>query len=344
MRIAQVAPLSDGMPPKFEDVRRLVYGLTKTLAEWGCDVTLFAGMESGGPSCEPARSEVLHSRAGFVEGPITLLLERAFFSAHEFDLVHSHVGVLGFPYARCCPSPVLSTMYRRLDGPIVRDVFDEFSELPLVSLLTAQRRSVPSANWVATIHGALHDTQGRFRAKPGAYLAFYDRLSPDTNPAVAVKLAHACGWPLRLMGTTARSDLEYFQRYLCPLSREPGIDYVGNLNDDARAEFLGSASALVVSNGNTQPYSFSVIEALACGTPVLILGSNPASELVEDGVTGFVCRTFTEMAEAIGQLSRIDRRRCRESFEARFTVDRTAAAYLHIYERMIESRCMKFRR
>ena len=339
MRIAQVSPLWESVPPKlYGGTERVVSFITEELVRQGHDVTLFAS----GDSVSCARLESIYPEALRLitrnfnrEAPMTLLLERAFGASDEFDLIHSHLDFLGFPLARRCAAPVVTTLHGRLDLPELAPVYREFSEIPLVSISDAQRRPLPWANWQATVHHGLPRDLYTFHPRPGRYLAYLGRIAPEKCPDQAIAIATRVGIPLRIAAKVDPVDREYFRGRIEPLLAHPLVEYLGEITDAEKNEFLGDALALLAPFDWPEPFGLVFIEALACGTPVLAYRRGSVPEIIDDGGTGFVCETQNEFCAAVDRLPLIDRQRCRQEFEARFTVERMVHGYLDVYEQLV---------
>ena len=338
MRIAQVSPLWESVPPKlYGGTERVVSFITEELVRLGHDVTLFAS----GDSSSAARLEAICPQALRLierrfnrEAPMTLLLERAFGAADEFDLIHSHLDFLGFPVARRCPVPVLTTLHGRLDLPELHPVYREFDDIPLVSISDAQRQPLPWANWQATVHHGLPRDLYSFHPRQGKYLAYLGRLAREKCPDQAIKIATRVGIPLRIAAKVDPTDRDYFRDHIEPLLAHPLVEYVGEITDAEKNDFLGEACALLAPFDWPEPFGLVFIEALACGTPVLALRRGSVPEIIDDGITGFVCENSDGLAAAVEQVSLLDRRRCREAFQTRFTIERMVRDYLNVYEQL----------
>lgn len=340
MRIAQVAPLTHSVSGEGTDsTHRLIHGLTESLVEWGHDVTLFAT----GDSVTSARLEAVwptsvQSFVALPEAPMTLLLERAFFSRHTFDVIHSHLDVIAFPCARRCQSPVVTTVHAGAGVPGLSYAYREFLELPLISLLNGQRRPLLWANWAATVYAGLPLDRYAFHRGPGRYLAFLDRLCPDTAPLQAIQLAGEVGLPLLMAGAIDPAYRDYVALQIEPLLGGPEVAYLGDIAGAEKETFLGDALALLVPAHHASTEHLSFIEALACGTPIIAMASNANAELIEHGITGYTCQTYRKMVGAIEDVVRLDRSHCRDAFEAKFSVERMAEDYLGLYEKVIGNR------
>ena len=339
MRIAQVAPLWESVPPRlYGGTERIVSYVTEELVRAGHDVTLFAS----GDSVTAARLEAICPQAlrlntGIFnrDAPQIWLLERAFGSAGKFDIIHSHLDFIGFPLARRVQTPTVTTLHGRLDLPELVPVFREFQEMSVVSISDAQRTPLPWVNWAGTVHHGLPPDLYRFHSEPGKYLAYLGRISPEKRPDQAIELAKRVGIPLRIAAKVDAADRAYFEAAVEPLMAHPLIEYVGEITDAEKDDFLGDALALVCPYDWPEPFGIVFIEALASGTPVLAYRRGSIPEIIENGVTGFVVETLNEMVEAVGHLGTIDRARCREAFDARFTIDRVARDYVRIYEQIL---------
>jgi glycosyltransferase involved in cell wall biosynthesis len=340
MRIAQVAPLWESVPPKlYGGTERIVSYLTEELVRLGHDVTLFAS----GDSVTTARLEAICPQAlrlntGTLnrDAPLTMLLEQALGKTGAFDIIHSHLDFLGFPLARRNPTPTVTTFHNRLDLPELQPVFREYAEMSMVSISNAQRKPVSGANWHATVYHGLPRELYDVHPNPGNYLAFLGRIAPEKRPDHAIELAKRVGIPLKITAKVDPADQEYFNTMIKPLLSHPLIDYIGEITDAEKDEFLGNALALLCPYDWPEPFGLVLIESLACGTPVLAYRRGSIPEIIEDRGTGFVCEGFDEMTRAIQRIPEIDRRRCRQTFEQRFTAERMAQDYLRVYEQVLD--------
>ena len=331
----------ESVPPKlYGGTERVVSYLTEELVRLGHDVTLFASGDSvTAARLEPLCNHALRLNKGIFnrDAPMLLLMERGLGKPNEFDIIHSHLDFLGFPLARRNPTPTVATFHGRLDLPELQPVFREYAELPIVSISDAQRRPVSWANWQATVYHGLPRNLYGFHPKPEAYLAFLGRIAAEKRPDHAIEIAKRVGIPLRIAAKVDPADQDYFDAEIEPLLADPLIEYLGEITDAEKAEFLGNATALVCPYDWPEPFGLVLIEALACGTPVLAYRRGSIPEIIEDGVTGFVCEGLDEMTAAIQRIPEIDRGRCRSTFEQRFTVERMAQDYVRLYERLIDT-------
>lgn len=339
MRIAQVAPLYESVPPQqYGGTERVVAWLTEELVRMGHDVTLFAS----GDSRTSARLvspcvRSLRTDPGCQDrmAPHILLMEQVFREADQFDLIHFHIDYLHFNVSRRHATPHLTTLHGRLDIPQLAPLYREFSDMPLVSVSDAQRRPLPRANWQATVHHGMPPYLHRFRSQPGRYLAFLGRISPEKRLDRAIEIAKRCAMPLKIAAKVDEVDREYFEQEIRPLLDHPLVEFLGEVGGRAKDELLGNACALLFPIDWPEPFGLVMIEALACGTPVVACGCGSVPEVIEDGVSGFVLHHWEEGVEAVQKVARLSRRRCRESFERRFTSARMARDYVEVYQRVI---------
>jgi glycosyltransferase involved in cell wall biosynthesis len=343
MKIAQVAPLWESVPPQgYGGTERIVSYLTEELVRLGHDVTLFATADS----VTAAKLEAMYPQALRLatslccrEAPIFFQLEQAFGAkSDQFDIIHSHVDITGFPFARRCRTPVLTTLHGRLDLPELLPMFQEFPEMPVISISNAQRRPLGWANWQETVYHGLPADLYTFHPQPGKYLAFLGRISPEKRPDHAIALAKQVGMPLRIAAKVDPVDRVYFANHIEPLLDHPLVEYVGEITDEEKDDFLGEAYALVCPYDWPEPFGIVFIESLACGTPVLAYNRGSIPEIIEDRTTGIISEDLSQMIEALESIGQIDRLRCRESFERRFTAERMAQDYLKAYERQLEGK------
>lgn len=338
MKIAQIAPLWESVPPKmYGGTERIVSYITEELVRQGHEVTLFASGDSQTAASLRApcpQSLRLHSGSINRDAPLIYMQEQALGAeAERFDIIHSHLDFLSFPMSRRCATPVLTTLHGRLDLPELVPIFQEYADMPVVSISDAQRIPLPHANWQGTVYHGLPDLYS-FHPNRGSYLAFLGRICPEKRPDHAIEIAKRLGMPLRIAAKVDPVDREYFETKIAPLLDHPLVEYLGEITDAEKSDFLGDAAAVLCTYDWPEPFGLVLIEALACGTPVFAYRRGSIPEIIEDGVTGFICDTLDEMVAAMDRLALIQRRRCREAFEARFTVQRMAEDYLALYERM----------
>jgi glycosyltransferase involved in cell wall biosynthesis len=337
MRIAQIAPLTEAIPPKlYGGTERVVSWLTDELMNLGHDVTLFAS----GDSVTNAKLEPIWPRAlrldGAVRDPMALhmsMLERVYQRAGEFDVLHFHLDYYPFSLFSRQSTPFITTLHGRLDLPEHQVVFDTFPEAPVISISHAQRRPVPQANWVNTIHHGLPAQLLEPRGGTPSYLAVLGRIAPEKAIDHAIRIAVRCRLPLKIAAKVDSVDREYFEREIQPQLDLPGIEYIGEISDAEKSDFLSGAIALLVPIAWPEPFGLVMIEAMACGTPVIAYSAGSVPEIVEDGVTGFIVENEVGAADAIrDRLPSLSRPKIRTRFEERFTAQRMAADYLDVYQ------------
>jgi glycosyltransferase involved in cell wall biosynthesis len=338
MRIAQVAPLYESVPPRlYGGTERVVSYLTEELVRQGHDVTLFASGDSvtGArlvPACERALRLDPNRRDHLVHH--VLLLERVVKLSPRFDVVHFHVDYLHFPLSRRHPVPQLTTLHGRLDLPDLAPLYREFPDMPVVSISDAQRRPLPYAQWLATVHHGLPPDLYRYRSEPGRYLAFVGRISPEKRLDRAIEIARRAGLELRVAAKVDDVDREYFHETVEPLLAAPHVRFLGEVGEREKDELLGNALALVFPIDWPEPFGLVMIEALACGTPVVAFAGGSVAEVIEHGRTGFVVSDLDAAVAAVNDVQRLDRATCRRSFELRFSAERMARHYVSLYEQV----------
>jgi glycosyltransferase involved in cell wall biosynthesis len=339
MRIAQIGPLTEAIPPKlYGGTERVVSWLTEELVALGHDVTLFAS----GDSVTKARLEPFWPRALRHDGSIrdpnalhTTMLECVRRRAAEFEILHFHLDYQPFSLFSRQPTPFITTLHGRLDLPEHQPVFHTFADIPVVSISDAQRLPLPQARWVRTVHhGMPVNLLTPQRAEP-SYLAFLGRIAPEKAVDRAISIARKCGLPLRIAAKVDRVDQEYYEHEIQPLINAPDVEYVGEIGDKEKNDFLSRAIALLMPINWPEPFGLVMIEAMACGVPVVGFRSGSVPEVVEDGVTGFVVADEKEATQAIAQVPMLSRARIRRRFEERFCARRMASDYVDIYRSLI---------
>jgi len=340
MHIAQVAPLTEAVPPKlYGGTERVVSWLTEELVALGHDVTLFAS----GDSVTSARLEAMWPRSlrldGSVRDPNALhmvLVELVYRRASEFDLIHFHLDYYPFSLFSRQSTPFVTTMHGRLDLPEHQPVFDEFASVPVVSISNAQRRALPQANWVRTVHHGLPEDLLRPKPIKPSYFAFLGRIAQEKGLDRAIQIAEHCGVPLKVAAKVDKADREYYEEQIRPLMNSPLVEYIGEINDADKSEFLSGAIALLVPIDWPEPFGLVMIEAMACGTPVIAFNRGSAPEVIEDGLTGFIVEDVNGAIGAVDRLGHLSRERIRRRFEERFTARRMALDYLSVYRRLAD--------
>ena len=339
MRIAQLAPLTESVPPKlYGGTERVISWLTEELVTSGHEVTLFASGDSQTSATLvrvwPRALRLARPRADPVAAQ-AVLLECLAEQAGNFDIIHSHIDWIHLPLFRRLGVPFLTTPHGRLDVPGFSTAIRHFADAPLTSISNNQRVPLGGANWLGTVYHGLPADLFRPSFTPGSYLAFLGRISPEKGPEAAIRIARAASMPLQIAAKVSRSDTRYFKERIEPLVDGKLIRLIGEVNDFAKQTFLAGAPALLFPIDWPEPFGLVMIEAMACGTPVIAFRSGSVPELIDHGVTGFIVDIEAEAADAIGHLSKIDRRRVRAIFEQRFTSKRMAEEYIRYYEMLV---------
>jgi glycosyltransferase involved in cell wall biosynthesis len=334
--------LYESVPPRmYGGTERVVSYLTEELVAAGHDVTLFASGDSvTSANLVPVCERSLRLDSGCVD-PIAHHvrgLEEVYRVAADFDCLHFHTDYLHFPLSSRLALPRLTTLHGRLDLPDLQPLYRTFPAEPVVSISDAQRAPLPWLNWKATIHHGLPADLLSFSPGPGRYLAFLGRISPEKRPDRAIELARRVGLPLRVAAKVDNADKVYFQDRIEPLLRDGEVEFLGEIGEREKESFLGGAIALLFPIDWPEPFGLVMIEAMACGTPVLAWRGGSVPEIIDEGVTGCVVNSMSEAQAALGRIGRIDRRGCRAAFEARFTAARMAASYAEAYREASWSR------
>jgi glycosyltransferase involved in cell wall biosynthesis len=335
VRIAQVAPLFESVPPQgYGGTERVVSYLTEALVAMGHEVTLFAAGDSVTQAeLVPVVDCSIRLAARRLEWLMwhTVMLDRAFERADEFDVIHFHTDFLHYPMARLCATPSVTTMHGRLDLPDLAALHRHFADQPLVSISDSQRRQMPDAHWVATVHHGLPKDLYREGAAQEGYFAFVGRMSPEKRVDRAIEIAIACRTKLRIAAKVDAADQAYFEREIRGLLDHPLIEYVGEIGEAEKGEFIGRARAMLFPIDWPEPFGLVMIESLACGTPVIAYDCGSVAEVMDHGVNGYIVRDQDQAIEAARRIGEIDRKQCRRSFEQCFTAERMASQYLEVY-------------
>ena len=341
MKIAQVAPLVESVPPRlYGGSERIVSYLADELVRLGHDVTLFASGDSitkaNLVSCTP---KALRLDAN-VRDPIPyymLMLDRVRAAADDFDILHFHIDQFHFPLFRHRAERTVTTLHGRQDLPDLKPLYIGFSDMPLVSISDAQRRPVMNANFVATIHHGIPKQLCRPTFNPhGGYVAFIGRISPEKRPDRAIKLARTLGIPLKIAAKVDKVDEDYFRQEIAPLLDQPGVEYIGEIDENAKSEFLGEALALLFLIDWPEPFGLAMIEAMACGTPILAFRHGSVPEVIDEGITGLIVDSMDEAIRKLPHVVALDRRAVRRRFEERFTATRMAKDYVQTYRALLK--------
>jgi glycosyltransferase involved in cell wall biosynthesis len=342
MRIAQVAPLHEAVPPRlYGGTERVVAHLTDALVELGHEVTLFASAEARTKATlVPARDQAIRLDPAPLKSDLAAhlaLLHEVHRRRHEFDLLHFHLDLLHFPFFADLAARTVTTLHGRLDLKDLPAAYARWPQYPLVSVSDAQRAPLPGANWLATVHHGLPAGLYPFTEAPAAEpcLAFLGRICPEKRLDRAVAVAKRAGLRLRVAAKVDAVDRAYFREAIEPLLRdEPLVEFVGEIGDAEKAAFLGNAGALLFPVDWPEPFGLAMVEAMACGTPVIAWRRGSVPEVVEEGESGFVVADEDEAVAAVGRVGRLDRRAVRAAFERRFTAEAMARRYVRLYWRL----------
>lgn len=342
MKIAQVAPLMESVPPRFYGgTERIVSYLTEELVRLGHDVTLFASGDSiTGAALAPCctRALRLDPTVRDIIPHFMLMIDKVREHAGEFDILHFHIDLFHFPLFRSLAAQTLTTLHGRQDLGDLKPFYSRFGEMSLVSISNDQRKPLPHANFVATIHHGIPVELHRPSFEPGGYLAFLGRISPEKRPDRAIRIARAAGIPLKIAAKIDKVDEDYFRDDILPLLDGAGVEFIGEINEREKTKFLGEAAALLFPVDWPEPFGLVMIEAMACGTPVLAFRGGSIPEVIDIGVTGNVVESEEDAIAVLPAILSYDRRAVRQRFEQRFTATRMAENYVSIYRRLLKTR------
>lgn len=344
MKIAQVSPLFESVPPKaYGGTERVVSYLTEELVAMGCDVTLFASADSTTRArLVPAAASLRAAgQSATALACHTLQLGMLASAARSFDIIHFHTDYLQFPMARGLATAHVSTLHGRLDLPELAPLYRHFLDMPVVSISNSQRAPLPWINWQGTVHHGLPPGLYDFNPAPDNTLLFLGRISPEKRPDRAIEIAVRSGMPLTIAAKVDPADSDYFAARIAPLLRHPLVHFIGEVEEAVKRRLLSSARALLMPIDWPEPFGLVMIEAFACGTPVIAYRRGSVPEIVTDGVTGFIVDDQEQAVQAVSRLAGLDRQRCRQAFLQRFTARRMAQAYLRLYERLQQQAVQK---
>jgi glycosyltransferase involved in cell wall biosynthesis len=342
MKIAQIAPVVESVPPRlYGGTERIVAYLTEELVRQGHDVTLFASGDSiTSARLVPVCRQALRLAPGAIDPlpHLMVLLEQVRRRAHLFDVLHFHIDLVQFPLSRTFGGRCLTTLHGRQDLPDLQPFYRTFTDMPLVSISDSQRAPLPAVNWLGTVHHGLPPDLLRPPPRPrGDYLAFLGRMSPEKGPERAIAIARRVGIRLRMAAKVDPVDRAWFETQVRPLLDDPLIEFIGEVDEHGKAAFLGNARALLFPIDWPEPFGLVMIEAMACGTPVIAFRRGSVPEVLEDGITGFLVEDVESAAAAVGRLDRLDRAHIRRQFERRFTAAHMAGTYLQLYRRLLDA-------
>jgi glycosyltransferase involved in cell wall biosynthesis len=345
MKIAQISPLMESVPPRlYGGSERIVSYVTDELVRQGHDVTLFASGDSVS-SAKLVRCVPMALRLDAnVRDPIPyymLMLDRVREMADEFDILHFHIDQFHFPLFRPIANRTVTTLHGRQDLHDMKPLYVGFSDMPLVSISNSQRKPIPNANFAATVYHGIPLQLLKPNYKPsGDYVAFLGRISPEKRPDRAIRIAQALGVRIKIAAKIDKVDEVYFRETIAPLFNQPGVEYIGEIDERSKSEFLGQASALLFPIDWPEPFGLSMIEAMACGTPVLAFRCGSVPEIVDSGVTGMIVETMDEAIRVLPQVLALDRRAVRQKFEQRFSAARMAKDYAQVYRSLIKQQAL----
>jgi glycosyltransferase involved in cell wall biosynthesis len=347
MHIAQVAPLFEAIPPKlYGGTERVVSWLTEELIALGHEVTLFAS----GDSQTTARLEAVWPRALRLDGAVRdpsalhmLMLEQVYRRTDEFDFLHFHLDYYPFSLFARQSTPFVTTLHGRLDLPEHQPVFDAFSALPVVSISNSQRRPLPHAHWVRTVHHGLPERLLMPKPVKPHYFAFLGRVAPEKGVDRAIRIAEHCGVPLKIAAKVDKVDREYFEEQIAPMIRRANVEYIGEISDKEKSDFLSGAILLLVPIDWPEPFGLVMIEAMACGTPVIAFNRGSVPEIIDEGLTGFIVEDETGAIGAVDRLGQLSRAAIRRCFEECFTARRMAQDYLGVYRSLMAADAPRLR-
>jgi glycosyltransferase involved in cell wall biosynthesis len=339
LKIAQVSPLYESVPPKtYGGTERVVSYLTEELVAQGHEVTLFASGDSrtaaklipGSPrSLRLSKNSVDHLAHHIA------MLDDVMRLAPEFDVIHFHIDYMHFPLSRYCALPSVTTLHGRLDLPDLLPVYRCYPDAPLVSISLAQRKPLPPVNWVANINHGLPADLLNFHPEAGDYLAFLGRISPEKRVDRAIEIANRAGMPLKIAAKIDNADREYYETVIKPLMSDPNVEFIGEIGENEKDDFLGNAYAYLFPIDWPEPFGLTMIEAMACGTPTIAFNCGSVPEVMQEGLTGFIVEDMDQAVAAVAKIASIERTACRNVFEKRFTSARMAEQYADVYQSMI---------
>jgi glycosyltransferase involved in cell wall biosynthesis len=339
MKIAQVAPLYESVPPKlYGGTERIVAYLTDALVELGHDVTLFASGDSRtSAKLVPVRDQALRLDPALLKSDFAshlAMLGMVSEMADEFDILHFHIDLLHFPFFADIADRTITTLHGRLDMKDLDGAYERWNRFPLISISDSHRHPLPNANWLGTVYHGLPVALHRPPARPrNDYFAFLGRISPEKGPERAIKIATETGIPLKIAAKIDHADKGYFSEVIEPLLANPLIEFIGEIGDAEKSEFLGNAKALLFPIDWPEPFGLVMVEAMAAGTPIIATPCGSVREIIDEGVTGLIVDSLDEAVAAVGKLADFDRRRIRQVFETRFSAHAMARRYLSLYRR-----------
>jgi glycosyltransferase involved in cell wall biosynthesis len=338
VKIAQVSPLYESVPPKmYGGTERVVSFLTEELVAQGQDVTLFASGDSQtSAKLIPGSKTSLRLGKNSVDhlAHHIAMLDDVMRMAPEFDVIHFHIDYMHFPLSRYCSLPSVTTLHGRLDLPDLIPVYKRYADAPVISISMSQRKPLPRANWVANVHHGLPADLLTFNPKAGDYLAFLGRISPEKRLDRAIEIAKRAGMPLKVAAKIDNADRAYYESTIKPLMGDPNIEFIGEIGENEKSEFLGNAYAYLFPIDWPEPFGLTMIEAMACGTPTIAFNRGSVPEVMQEGLTGFIVDNMDDAVAAVEKIESIERTACRNVFEKRYTSAHMAERYIQVYQSM----------
>jgi glycosyltransferase involved in cell wall biosynthesis len=336
MKIAQISPLYEATPPRlYGGTERVVAHLCDALVELGHEVTLFSSADARTrANLVPVRDQAIRLDPAPLKSDLAAhmsMLSEVRQHQDRFDLLHFHTDMLHFPFFEDMASRTVTTLHGRLDLKDLPEAYRRWPRFPLVSISNDQRSHLPFANWVGGVYHGLSETLYQPTFRPGGYLAFLGRISPEKRPDRAIAIAKRLNMPLKIAAKVDQGDEAYFRQMIAPLMDDPLIEFVGEIGDDQKSAFLGGASALLFPIDWPEPFGLVMIEAMACGTPVVAFDRGSTREVVDEGITGFVVDDMDAAVAAVRAVEGLDRREVRRRFDRRFSATAMARGYLDIY-------------
>ncbi len=336
MKIAQVAPLYEAVPPRlYGGTERVVAHLSDALVDLGHDVTLFSSADARTKArLIPVRDQAIRLDPAPLKSDLAAhltMLSEVRKRRDDFDLIHFHVDMVHFPMFEAMAARTLTTLHGRLDLKDLPEVYRAWPKFPLVSISDAQRQFLPFANWAGTVYHGMPESLYVFHPQPRGYLAFLGRMSPEKGPERAIAIAKKVGIPLKMAAKVDAADRAYFDAEIRPLLNDPLIEFIGEIGDADKSDFLGGAEALLFPIEWPEPFGLVMIEAMGCGTPVIGYNHGSAPEVIDDGVTGYVVENEDEAVRVVAAARRLDRREVRRRFDRRFSATAMARGYLDLY-------------
>jgi glycosyltransferase involved in cell wall biosynthesis len=337
LKIAQVAPLYESVPPKlYGGTERVVSYLTEALVQAGHDVTLFASGDSETSArlvpCCPKALRLNNYECNDHLAHHFVMLDEVMRRAEQFDIIHFHIDYMHFPLSKLSGLPQVTTLHGRLDSPDLLPLYRQYKCMPLISISLNQRKPLPWAHWIGNVYHGLPMDLLPLGNGSGKYLAFLGRISPEKRVDRAIKIAKAVGMPLKIAAKVDPADRVYYEREIKPLLNAPGVEFIGEINEQQKGDFLGNAYAYLFPIDWPEPFGLTMIESMACGTPTIAFRCGSVPEIIRDRVSGYIVDSIDQAVQAVAQAATIDRAACRAEFEQRFSAGRMARYYVKLYE------------